>query len=115
MKDENDVLEKMSGIINDYHNYSGVNGNTLNEMLRQLTSCLYYLETVRSEAHNSFQCMVADLVSEGNSVAKATNLAHVAFPLMYKLRRIMTSGYEVTGAIRTNISYLKSEMNQNLN
>ena len=115
MKDENDVIIKMNKIVNEYHSLNSIDGNTLNEMLRQITSCLYYLETVRSEAHNHFQCMIANLTEEGSSVAKANNLAHVAFPLMYKLRRIMTSGYEVVGAIRTNISYLKSEMNQNLN
>ena len=115
MKDENDVIIKMNKLVNEYHALKSIDGHSLNEMLRQLTSCLYYLETIRSEAHNHFQIMIANKTEEGMSVARATNLAHVEFPLLYKLRHIMNSGYEVVGAIRTNISYLKSEMNQNLN
>ena len=67
MKDENDVIVRMNEIIQDYHKLPAIDGHSLNEMLRQLTSCLYYLETVRSEAHNSFQVMIANLVQEGNS------------------------------------------------
>jgi hypothetical protein len=29
---------------------------------------------------------------------------------MYKLRRLMDGAYEVVGAIRTNISFIKSEL-----
>jgi hypothetical protein len=50
-------------------------------------------------------------VLSGLSVARAENEAHVKVPEMYLLRRVMDAGYEVIGAIRTNISYLKSERN----
>jgi len=30
---------------------------------------------------------------------------------MYKLRRLLDSGYRVSDAMRTNISFIKSEMN----
>jgi hypothetical protein len=35
-------------------------------------------------------------------------------PELYRLRRIMESGYETSGAIRTNISWLKSEINNSM-
>jgi hypothetical protein len=48
-------------------------------------------------------------VKEKKTVARAENEAHVTYPQMYQLRRIQDAGYRVADAIRTNISYLKSE------
>lgn len=111
MKDYNDVIIRMDALVNRYWGVQGLDGPTLNDLLKQVTSCLYYLETVRSDIHNSFQVEINKLVESGKSVARAQNCAHVKHPDMYRLRRVMEAGYEVVGAIRTNISYLKSEMN----
>jgi hypothetical protein len=106
-------IEVLNVLVQEYYG-GNLDGHRLNELLQKITGNLYYLETVRSHQHNLFETMVHNLVKKGNSVARATNEAHVEYPLMYQLRRVMDSGYRIADAIRTNISYLKSEKsNQN--
>jgi len=109
MKTHEDVIAKMNNLINLYHKMDGLDGHQLSLLLKDFVSALYYLETVRSDVHNKFQTRVKELIDEGMSVSRAENNAHVEHPDMYRLRRIMDAGYEVVGAIRTNISLLKHE------
>ena len=109
MSDAVSQINLLNELVNEYYISKELNGHKLNHLLRKISGNLYYLETVRSEQHDLFETMVHNLVKDGNSVARATNTAHVEFPMMYQLRRIMDSGYRITDAIRTNISYLKSE------
>ena len=88
-----------------------MNGEQLNECLQQIAATMPYLETIRADYHKEWQGIVFKEVLSGLSVARAENEAHVKGPEMYLLRRVMDAGYEVIGAIRTNISYLKSERN----
>lgn len=106
----NEVLNKIADIIEDY-NTSQLDGVKLNNHLKMLTSYLYYIETIRTEAHERFEAVIHNKVKEGFSVARATNEANVSVPEMYKLRRLLDSGYRVSDAMRTNISFIKSEMN----
>lgn len=108
MSDAANQITLLNALVNEYYT-KPLDGHRLNQLLQKINGNLYYLETVRSEQHSLFETMVHNLVKEGNSVARATNTAHVEFPMMYQLRRIMDSGYRITDAIRTNISYLKSE------
>ena len=108
MKTYEDVIDRMNAMVNQYHKMD-MEGNSLSELLKSFVSALYYLETIRSEVHHNWQSKVKDLIDEGKSVSRAENEAHVAFPEMYRLRRIMDAGYEIVGAIRTNISLLKHE------
>ena len=105
----NEVLNKIADIIEDY-NTSELDGVKLNNHLKMLTSYLYYIETIRTEAHEKFEAVIHDKVKEGFSVARATNEANVEVPEMYRLRRLLESGYRVVDSMRTNISFLKSEM-----
>mgnify|MGYP007029088788 FL=1 len=109
MKDYRDVIDKMNYLVNDYHRMTDLDGHTLSMILKDLSSALYYLETIRAEVHAKWQGKVKELIDEGSSVARSENQAHVAYPEMYELRRIMDAGYEIVGAIRTNISHLKHE------
>lgn len=87
-------------------------GNTLTECLKQITSALFFLEIERSKAHEKWQGIVHTLViKQGMTVSRAENEAHVLVPEMYKLRRIMDSGYTTVDAIRTNISWIKAGLN----
>ena len=104
-------IEKLNDYVNRYYNCDRTNGAELLLLQQKITGLLYYLETVRSEIHDAFESKVFELVQEGNSVARAVNEAHVSYPQMYQLRRVMDAGYRIVDAIRTNISYLKSEMN----
>ena len=104
-------IDKLNDYVNRYYNCDRTNGDELLLLQQKITGLLYYLETVRSEIHDAFESKVFELVQEGNSVARAVNEAHVSYPQMYQLRRVMDAGYRIVDAIRTNISYLKSEMN----
>lgn len=106
--DLTEQLEKLNIHVNDYH-VSKLDGHRLAVLLQKITGILFYLETIRSEQHALFEANVFGLTQKGSSVARAVNEAHVNHPLMYRLRRIMDAGYRITDAIRTNISYLKSE------
>ena len=113
MKDYQKVIEKMNTIINHYHRADMTDGLALNTYLKDLSSALYYMETVRANVHDNWQRCVKELISQGNSVSRSENEAHVKYPEMYMLRRVLDSAYEVVGALRTNISYLKNEKNLN--
>jgi|15BtaG_2_1085339.scaffolds.fasta_scaffold01272_12 hypothetical protein len=101
-------INLLNDLVNEYYN-GNLDGNKLSNLLKNITGNLYYLETVRSEQHNLFETEVFNLVKDGSSVARAINEANVKYPMMYQLRRIMDGGYRIVDAIRTNISYLKSE------
>lgn len=109
MKTHEDVITKMNNLVNRYHTMKVIDGNELAMILKDFVSALYYLETVRAETHDKFQKRVKELIAEGNTVSRSENLAHVEHPDMYRLRRVMDAGYEVVGAIRSNISFLKHE------
>ena len=104
------TLDKIGTIVEDYNTTDLYNGNKLNNQLKELTSLLFYLESIRSKAHNNYELVINTMVKDGNSVARATNEANVLHPEMYQLRRILTSGYRVIDAMRTNISFVKEEM-----
>ena len=87
-----------------------MNGKELNNLLKELTTGLYYLETIRTTAQKHYEGIIHNKVNEGFSVARATNQANVEIPEMYKLRRILESGYRVVDSMRTNISFIKSEL-----
>jgi len=103
-------LEKLSDIMLTYHNTTPP-GHVLVDMLKNVTTILFFLEKERAGIHDQWQSKVHALTKEGSSVSRAENEAHVEYPEMYMLRHIMTAGYRVADAMRSNISYLKSEMN----
>ena len=102
-------IEKLNRYVNRYYNCNRQDGNELSLLLQKITALLYYLESVRSDIHDQYENEVFNLVKSGHTVSRAVNEANVKHPMMYQLRRIMDAGYKITDAIRTNISYLKSE------
>jgi hypothetical protein len=111
MKGFTDALEHISKEIKKYRELKTLDGEKLTTILQQITGTLFYLEKERANYHAKWQTVVHTLVLEGKSVSRAENEAHVQVPEMYMLRRIMDSAYEVIGAIRSNISWLKNERN----
>lgn len=107
-------LDKLNGYVNEYYNCNRQDGEKLLMLLQKITALLYYLETVRGDVHDAYEGKVFELVKDGQSVSRAINEANVTYPQMYQLRRLMDGAYRVVDAIRTNISYLKSEMNNKL-
>lgn len=110
-----DKIEDLNTYVDTYYESNLQDGNELSMLLQKITGLLFYLESVRSSTHDLFETKVFNLVKEKQSVSRAINEAHVEFPEMYQLRRIMDGGYRVVDAIRTNISYLKSEKQQSNN
>lgn len=108
MKFQKQITE-LNAHVNEYYNCNLQDGNQLSKLMQKITGLLYYLETERSKVHDSYEDTVFKLVTKGASVARAINEANVLYPEMYLLRRVMDSGYRIVDAIRTNISYLKSE------
>lgn len=104
------TLNRIAELIEEYNSTDIFDGNTLNKQLKELTSRLYHIETMRTKAHEDYEKIIHNKVAEGFSVARATNEANVEVPEMYKLRRLLESGYRVVDSMRTNISFLKSEM-----
>jgi hypothetical protein len=104
-------LDKLNGFVNEYYKMKidVRNGDKLNYLLQKITGLLYYLETERSQIHDAFQTAIFEGVKDKKTVARAENEAHVTYPQMYQLRRVMDAGYRIADSIRTNISYLKSE------
>lgn len=102
-------LKDLNKYVNEYYKCNLSDGNQLSKLLQKITGLLYYLESVRSEVHNAFESHVYEMVKDKKTVSRAVNEAHVTYPQMYQLRRVMDAGYRIADAIRTNISYLKSE------
>ena len=111
MKDFEKQIQLLDKEVNRYYSLKELNGNELNDIARKMVAILHYLTTVRAEMHDAFQNFIFESTKDkGMSVARAENEAHVTYPAMYLLRHKLDSAYEVVGMIRTNISYLKSEM-----
>lgn len=111
MTDLEKALEHIASQIKLYRETDILDGAQLVEILKQITATLYYLENERSKYHSKYQSIINIEVLQGKTVARADNKANVEVPELYLLRRVMDSAYEVVGAIRTNISWLKSEKN----
>lgn len=110
-------IEKLNSYVNEYYKMKidVRNGDKLNYLLQKITGLLYYLETERAQIHDAFQTSIFNGVKDKKTVARSENEAHVTYPQMYQLRRIQDAGYRVADAIRTNISYLKSEKSHSNN
>ena len=103
------ALNTLADNIKAYRTCDLQDGDELLRILQRITGVLHYLETERAKCHNTFQTRVGKLILEGNSVARSENIAHTEIPEMYMLRHVMSSGYEVVNAIRSTVSWLKSE------
>lgn len=105
------ALSHVSEQIKQYRETEPNDGESLTAILQQITATLFYLEKERAEYHETFQKTIHKLVLSGESVSRAENQAHVIVPEMYLLRRVMDSGYKVCDSIRTQVSWIKSGLN----
>jgi hypothetical protein len=104
-----EALTIITNIIEQYKQTDQPTGEQLNEWLKNLSAWLFYLEEQRAEAHERYEGILHNYTKEGYSVSKSKNEAEVQVPELYMLRRMMDAGYRVSDAMRTNISYLKTE------
>jgi hypothetical protein len=101
-------LNKVSECVEKYQNTPADDGNTLVEINQQLTSSLFFLEKERAVYKERWDQTKYKLILAGENVSKAENKADVIVPEIYMLRRVMDAGYKVADAIRTQVSWIKS-------
>lgn len=104
-----DALTHITEQIQLYRRSPITDGDAMVGILQQLTATLFYLETERSKYHDKFQCRINELILDGSTVSRAENQAHKEIPEMYQLRHVMSSAYKVVEAIRSQLSWLKTE------
>lgn len=110
MKKFEQTLEELATYIQAYDEVSLNDGESLNFLLQKINTTLFYLESERAIFKKKYENRIYELTTDKKmTVARAINFAEVDIPELYLLRRIMDSGYRVSDAIRTNISFLKSE------
>ena len=59
-----ETLNRIADIIDDYNTTDIFDGQTLNNQLKQLTSMLYHVETIRTKAHEDFEAVIHNKVNE---------------------------------------------------
>lgn len=103
-------LENLTSYIQAYDDVSLNDGESLNFLLQKINTTLFYLENERAIFKKQYEQRIYELTTDKKmTVSRAVNFAEVEVPELYLLRRIMDSGYRCSDAIRTNISFLKSE------
>jgi hypothetical protein len=105
------TLEKITEIIKDYYDTNNHNPEGLINLGRNLSANLYFIEKFRAEKHKAFEATIYSVKMQGYKINSATNEANVKHPELYMLRRHMESAEKVLGMIRSELSWLKSEMN----
>lgn len=103
------ALNHLTNYVKKYRELSPDDGDGMVECLQQITPTLFYLEGERAKAHERYEGIVHKEVINGNSVARAMNLANVHVPEMYQLRKIIDSAYTTCEAIRSHLSWIKTE------
>lgn len=108
------ALDHVAYYIKQYRELDPNDGDGMVECLQQITATLHYLEGERAKYHEQWQSIVHTQVLSGDSVSRAENKAHVEVPEMYLLRRIMDSAYTTCEAIRSQLSWIKQGLNNNV-
>lgn len=112
MKNFEKALENLTSFIQAYDDSSLNDGENLNYLLQKITTTLFYLDVEREKYKREYDKIIHNLTTDKKlSVARAVNFADVEVPEVYLLRKITESGYRISDAIRTNISFLKNERN----
>ena len=107
-----DTVNEVSRIIARYHERGDMAPSELIDAMRLLSTDLAYLETERSNYHEEWTEEMNRLIGEGESVSGAKIKADLRVPGLYMLRRVMHGADKVFDAMRSHLSYLKTEINQ---
>jgi len=101
------ILDNINKNIDDYHSLQLKLVKDQSEILRSLTTNLFFLERYRIEAYEKWQSTYFQ--SKGTSGAAKEREADFKVPEIYQIRRIMTGAYKVVDSIRSTISIYKNE------
>ena len=109
----NELLENLDKNIILYNKlkieFNANEKKTLSNLLKEISTTLFFLEKYRSDYFDTHNEIIYTLTESKQSVSKALVIANKEVPELYMLRRIMTSGYKVLDAIRSNISTINKE------
>lgn len=103
------ALDHLSKTIKEYRNTDTSDVETMLKQLQQITGIIAYLSNEKASYHNKFQVKINQLILQGNPVSRAENEAHTEYPEIYLLRNIINSANQVVDAIRSIVSYYKTE------
>ena len=112
MKDFNECLEITNNVANWWIDTKQPDPHTTLEAHRRLTGALFFLESIRSECKKKFDAARFNAIESNQSVSAAQATAEKEVPELYMLRRMMDAGYEMSGSMRTYISFMKMEKNE---
>ena len=101
-----EILKKIRESVDRYNNIPLENYKELSEILRTLTSNLFYLEAYRVKAKNEWMESYFDC--EGTNANKE-RVADSEVKELYMLRHLMSSVYRITDSLRSQISIYKKE------
>ncbi len=105
--DLSEILNNINTLIDNYHNLQLKLVKDQSEILRSLTTNLYFLEKHRIDAHEKWQSTYFQSI--GKSGAAKEREADFKVPELYQIRRIMTGAYKVVDSLRSTISIYKNE------
>ena len=107
MKPLQAILDQINSAVDKYHVLTLKMVVEQSEILRELTTGLYFLEQHRIEANEKWNSTYFQ--SQGKTNAAKEREADIKCPEIYKIRRIMTGGYKVVDSIRSTISVNRKE------
>lgn len=107
MRELETILTDINTLIDKYHNLQLNLVRDQSEILRGLTTNLYFLEAYRIQYYNKWQSVYFN--SMGKTGAAKEREADHDVPEIYQVRRIMTGAYKVVDSIRSTISIYKKE------
>lgn len=101
------LLDQYRGLVNDYYACEYTEVETIVQLMKSLSCVLASMETLRTEAYKKHNAI---LFKYTGPVSRGQIEADDRVPELYMLRRIMNAGYRVVDAMRSNISFVKMEM-----
>ena len=104
---ESEILENINNCVERYHNMNLEDTLNQSDILRTLTSNLFFLENYRVQASVKWHSVYFNSTSKTN--AGKEREADLKVEELYMYRRIMTAGYRVCDALRSTISINRKE------
>jgi len=107
MKELQEILQNIDQCVERYDSMPLTDTLAQSDVLRSLTSNLFYLEKHRVKAHSDWMEVYYSCKQTSN--AARAQWADNEVKELYMIRRTMESGYQLTNAIRSTISIYKKE------
>ena len=107
----NESIEAIIEVIEWYKDPNLMNPHELVRNIQVVSAHFASLETLIPEAKMNYLERKMELIQEGYPVNKSETIADIECPEYYKLRHCMNGAKEMLGAMRSQLSFLKLEYN----